>query len=87
MTLIETGNHEVNADGDPDLRLYCVFGVTVKSLDPEVLLNPFEKQFNLPATFVDLCHSDGRKFQMVGDENKILSGFRICETDTSELSG
>lgn len=42
MNLIETGHHEVDADGDPDLGLHGVVGGSVKRFDPEVLLDPFE---------------------------------------------
>ena len=43
MNLIETGNHEVNADRDPDLGAYGVLTGAVKGFDAEVLLDPFEE--------------------------------------------
>lgn len=59
MHLLETGHHEVNADGYPNMGLHGVFGGTVESLDAEVLLDPLEEQLNAPATFVNGRDSQG----------------------------
>jgi hypothetical protein len=43
------GDQNVNADGNPDLSLYCVLGRAKKCFDTKVLLDPFEKDFYPPA--------------------------------------
>jgi len=37
---------------DPYLTLYCVWGSTIEVLHSEILLDPFEKQLDFPAGFV-----------------------------------
>jgi len=41
----DNGDQDINRDSDPDLGLDGVFGSSVKRLDPEMLFDPFEKQF------------------------------------------
>ncbi len=46
--LFDDGNQHVGRDGTPDLRLDCVLVGGQKSLDTQVLFDPFEKQLDLP---------------------------------------
>ena len=87
MNLIETGHHEVNADRDPDLGFHGVVGCAVEGLDAQVLLDPFEEQFDVPAILVDLCDGGGRQAEVIGDEDKALTGVSINETDAAEFFG
>ena len=48
--LFHDGYQHIYNDGDPHLSLYRVGRGTIKRFDPEMLLDPFEKQFNLPRT-------------------------------------
>jgi hypothetical protein len=41
----------VHADGDPYLGLHRVLACAVKRFDAQVLFDPFEEQFHLPAAF------------------------------------
>jgi len=50
--LLQDGDEHVNADGAPDLGLHRVRGGPVERIDPQVLLDPLEEQFHLPATLV-----------------------------------
>ena len=63
---------------------HCVGRSTQKRLDPQVLLDPLEKQFNLPALSVYL--SDFFCFQVMGvaDKAVIDPGFRICITNQAQ---
>ena len=45
-------NHTVSGDSGVDLYANCILGLTPEPLDIEVLLHPFEEQFNLPSAFV-----------------------------------
>ena len=51
---LKDGDQHVDADGDPDLGLDRVLGGPEERLDAQVLLDPFEEQFHLPAASVEL---------------------------------
>ena len=51
--LFDDGDEHVDRNRDSDLRLHRVFGCAVELLDPKMLLDPFEEEFNLPT--VELC--------------------------------
>ena len=84
MGLIETGHHEVNADGDPDLGAHGVLRGPEEGLDPQILFDPLKEEFDLPATLVDRRNSQSRQVEMVGQKAKALTRFRINITDTSK---
>ena len=48
-TFLDDGDQHVSADGDPDLRLHRVLAGAEKCLDAQMLLDPLEEQFDLPA--------------------------------------
>ncbi len=52
--LLDNRYQNVNADGNPDLSLHCVLGGAEECFDTQVLLDPFEENFYLPAAFVKL---------------------------------
>ena len=51
--LPDDGHQHVNGDGDPNLRFDRILGGAIEGLDSKMLLDPFEKQFDLPALFID----------------------------------
>ena len=53
--------------------------------DAEVLFNPLEKQFNLPAPLVQRRDCQGGQRKMVGQKDKSFAGFRIDETDAAQM--
>ena len=75
--LLDDRHKHVNADSDPDLDLHGVDGRTVECLDPKVLLDPFEEQFDLPSAFVQLCDRQGGEYEIVGDKNQQSFGFHV----------
>jgi len=46
----DNGHQHVNGDCYPNLGLGCIRGGSIKCFDPKVLLDPFEEEFDLPAT-------------------------------------
>ena len=54
-SLAQDGDEDVDGDGDPDLGLHGVGRSAIEGLDPQMLLDPFEEQLDLPATTVKLC--------------------------------
>ena len=62
------GDQHVGADCNPDLRFDSVLVGAIKRLDAQVLLDPFEKQFDLPALAVQLCNQLGLESEVVGQK-------------------
>lgn len=46
-------DQNIDAHGDPDVGLHHVLGGAEKPLEVQVLLHPFEAQFDLPLRFVE----------------------------------
>jgi len=82
MHLIETGHHQVNADCDPNLSSHGVLGCAEKCFDAQVLFDPLEEQFDLPATFVNGWDIMCRQIEVICQEDKALSYLGIKEADT-----
>ena len=57
--LLDDGDEHVGGDGAPDLCLHGVLAGAQESLDTQVLLDPFEEQLDLPATFVERGNRQG----------------------------
>ena len=87
MNLIETGHHEVNADGDPDLGSHGVFAGAEEGFDSKVLLDPFEEEFDLPATLVNSCDGQCWEVEVVGQKDQPFSCFCIEVADTPKTFG
>ena len=58
-------HQNINAYSNPDLSFHCVLGRAQKCFDTQILLDPFEKDFYLPAAFVKLCNHKGRQRKVV----------------------
>ena len=50
--VFNNGNETVGDDGDMNLNSDSIFRLSPKPFDPEMLLDPFEKQLNLPPIFI-----------------------------------
>ncbi len=50
--LLDNRYQNVNADSNPDLSLHRVLGRAEKCFDTQILFDPFEEDFYLPAAFV-----------------------------------
>jgi len=79
------GNQHVNRDGDPDLGFDRVFRCAVKGFDTQVLLDPFEEQFHVPAEPIQIGDGYGRKRKIVGQKDELFLGGGIEISDTPYL--
>jgi len=84
-TLFHDSHEYVDGYGDPDLGLHGILGGAIERLDPEVLLDPFEEQLDLPPAFVQLCDGQGWQDKVVGQEDQAFVRFRVVELDPSDL--
>jgi hypothetical protein len=64
--LLDDGDGTVDRYRDPDLRLHRILRNADEALDAQMLLDPFEKQLNLPATAIQLGDRGGREAEVVG---------------------
>jgi len=85
--LIENGNHQVDADSDPDLRLHGILAEPEERLHAKVLLDPFEEELDLPARFVDLRDDQRIDFEVVGYEDQKLPRLRVPKAHPPQVVG
>jgi len=85
--LFDDRYQHINRYGDPDLSLHCVLGCTIKGLDPQMLFDPFEEQFHLPAAFVKPGNDQGWQGEVVGQKDQTLVVFDFEEADASQFVG
>src|SRR5882724_13498327 len=83
--LFDDRDEHVDRDGDPDLGLDGVLGSAEETLDTEMLLEPFEKQFDLPTALVESANGQRRELKVVGQEHESRCRFGSLETDPTEL--
>ena len=77
----QVSKHEIDTEGDPNLGQHGVACGTEEGLDLQVLLDPLEKQFDLPTFFVDLSNLFGLEVVGIGDEPILHAGCRIGVSD------
>lgn len=79
--LLDDGNQHVSRHGAPNLRLDGILPVAQELLDSQVLLDPFEEQFDLPTVLVECGDGQRGQDKVVGQEYIIYSTLRhIWET-------
>ena len=85
--LAQDCNEDIGRDGDPDLCFHGVGRGAIKGLDPQMLFDPFEKQFDLPARAIEPGDGDRRFDHVVGHEDQLFAGIRIGVADASQRIG
>ncbi len=72
-TFFGNSDQHISADRDPDLRLDRVLARTKKRLDPQMLLDPFKEQFDLPSLVVQVCDQFGLERKVVGQKHNTFA--------------
>ena len=85
--LLDDGDEHVGGHSAPDLRFHRVLARAQKALDAQMLLDPFEEQFHLPAALVQCGDDQRRQSRVVGQKDQRLARLRIFETDTPQMFG
>ncbi len=83
--LLDDGNEHVGDDSAPDLRLHRVLAGAQETPDVNVLLDPLEEQFDLPAAFVQRGVRQGGQADVVGPEDPCLSRLGVLEADSPQM--
>lgn len=81
----DDGDQDVGGHGTPDLRLHRVLAGCQKSLDAQVLLDPLEKQLDLPTALVQGGDGQGRQRHIVGQEDQGLARRRVFESHPAQM--
>lgn len=73
QTFFDDGDELAGRDGNPDLRLDCVFTGAKERLDAHLLLDPLEVRFHLPALTVAISDQLGLQCKVVGRKCQALA--------------
>lgn len=82
----EEAQQDEGDEGDVDLRFDGIFVAAKEAFDLEVLLDPLEQQFDLPALFIESGHFAGRAGEVVGDEDERRFALP-CDPDFAQIRG
>ena len=83
----DDGNEHIHGHCGPDLHLHGVFRRAIELPDAQMLLDPFEEQFNLPPGLVQLANDPGCRTEQVGQEDEGLARIRIPEANPAQVVG
>src|ERR1017187_7708892 len=84
QTFFQNGDEQINGDGGPDLGAHRVGRGAVKGFDAQVLLDPFEEEFDLPAAPIELGNGQSWHGEVVGQEDEGFAGAGIAIADAAE---
>lgn len=77
----------MGGEGAPDLNFDRVGFATVESFNFHIHSCPFEKQFYIPAGFIEQSDDKSRQIEVISKKNEELIGFWIAINDTAQWSG
>ncbi len=86
-TFFQNSDEQVHGDGTPDLSAHGVLARAVKGFDAQMLLDPFEEQFDLPTALIELRDGPCGHGEVVGQKDQRLAGLRIAIADAAQRDG
>src|SRR5664279_271967 len=86
-TLFQDGDEQINGDGRPDLGAHGVGRRALKGFDAQMLFDPFEEQFDLPAATIELGDGQRRRGEVVSQEDQRLARFWVAIADAAHGDG
>jgi len=81
------GDDQIRGDRNPDLGANRILTGAVKCFDPQMLFDPLEKEFDLPAVFIQQSNGLGAQGKVVSQENQKAFVFRIVNSNSAQWSG
>src|SRR6185295_1672915 len=87
QTLFRDRHQNVDRYGDPDLRLHAVRRGAVKTFDPQMLFDPFEEKFDLPARVIKRCNGRSGNIEVVGQKHEPFVEIHGIVADTAKRIG
>ena len=83
--LFDDGDQHVGHYSAPDLGLHRVLAGAQKALDAQVLFDPLEEQFDLPATLVERADRERWQRGVVGQEDQRFARLRVLEWNAPQM--
>jgi hypothetical protein len=74
---------DINTDGDPDLSFDGVLRNSEKGFDTQVLFDPLEEEFDLPAALIESGNLSRGQQEIVGQKNQTVRVLKIPITDAA----
>src|ERR1035437_1245160 len=87
QTFFQNGDEQINGDGTPDLGAPRVGAGAIKGFDAQMLLEPFEEQFDLPAATIQLGNGQSWHGEVVGQKDQGFASGGIAIADAAERRG
>ncbi len=87
QALFQNGDEQINGDGGPDLDTHGVRAGAVKGFDAQMLFDPFEEEFDLPAATIELGNGQSWHGEVVGQEDQRLARFWVAIADATHGDG
>ena len=87
QTFFQNGDEQIDGDGGPDLGAHRIWRGAVKGFDAQMLLDPFEEEFDLPAAAIEFGDGQRRHGEVVGQEDQCLACFGIAIADAAHGDG
>ena len=82
--LLQNCDEQIGAHGSPDLNAHGVGRIADKMMDAEVLFDPAEEQFDLPAGAIQLGDLEGRGGEQIGEKDQRARVGGIAVTDPAQ---
>ena len=83
--LFDNSDEHVGGHGTPDLRLHRVLAGAQETLDAQMLLDPFEEQFDLPSALVQRRDHWRGQAGVAGQEHQSLARVGFFEADAAQV--
>jgi len=87
ILFFDDSHQDMDPQGDPDLGFDRIVTGAMKGFDAQVLLDPAEEQFDLPALSVELGDGQSRRFEVIGQEPKEAVVLGVVEFDAPHFAG
>ena len=87
QTFFQNGDKQIDGDGTPDLGAHGVGAGAIKGFDAQMLLEPFEEQFDLPASPIQSRDGQRRHGEVVGQKDQGFARGGIAITDAAQRVG
>jgi len=85
--LFDNCDQHIGGNCAPDLGLHSVLACAQKVLDAQVLLDLFEKQFDLPTVFIQGSYGGGGQAGVVGRNDQSLACGEVGKPDAPHVLG
>jgi len=87
QAFFQNSDEQIDGDGCPDLGAHRVGRGAVEGFDAQMLLDPFEEEFDLPAAAIELGDGQRRHGEVVGQEDQGLARFWVAIADAAHGDG